>query len=120
MYKISVPIVIHERSVKEDILEKLKSIGASRVFLAFGIPSVDENKNRKKIELFKEFIPFFKASGIETGIWLWTFWRSDLTEQYIENNMMVTSKGKKKLTKSHINSNIENHSGYCCPSSPEL
>ena len=79
-----------------------------------------KTKIEKKIELFKEFIPFFKASGIETGIWLWTFWRSDLTEQYIENNMMVTSKGKKKLTKSHINSNIENHSGYCCPSSPEF
>ena len=61
MYKISVPVLIHERSIKENIYEQLKNTGAQRVFLAIDVISLDAEKNRKNIEILREFIPFFKS-----------------------------------------------------------
>lgn len=81
MYKISIPVVVHERFCKEDVLRVLKESGAERVFLATDIISLDDEKRNNMLALLRENVPFFKANGLETGIWFWTFWRGDLHKE---------------------------------------
>lgn len=120
MYKISVPVLINERSVKEDIYEQLKIAGAQRVFLAIDVISLDTEKNKKHMEILREFIPYFKSKDLEFGVWFWTFWRSDLTEEYLNDCMMESGEGRKRTRNAELNSVIKKVTGFCCPASQKF
>ena len=79
MYKISVPIKNEnfERAGKEELVKKLKSLDAQRVFLALGTYETDEAKRKKVFASLKENTEFLKGHGFEVGAWIWTFWIKD-------------------------------------------
>ena len=122
MYKISIPVVITDRKnfVKEDTLKMLKTAGAQRVFLALGVPSFDKSINTKNANLLKELIPYFREKGFEVGVWIWTFWKKELTPDFINENIQVNSLGKQRLTTETLASNQNISSGFCCPSAPQF
>ena len=120
MYKISIPVLLNERSVKEDIYESLKNAGAQRVFLAIDVISLNDEKNKKHMEILREFIPYFKSKGFEVGVWFWTFWRSDLTEEYLNDCMMESGEGRKRTRNAELNSVIKKVTGFCCPASQKF
>ena len=76
MYKISVPIMNKnfERAGKEELVKKLKSLDAQRVFLALDTYETDEEKRKKAFASLKENAEFLKKHGFEVGAWVWTFW----------------------------------------------
>ncbi len=77
MYKISVPVMMHERFCKEACLAELNRVGAKRVFLALDILCFNKAERQKIYPMLDECIKYFKVNGLEVGIWFWTFWRSD-------------------------------------------
>jgi len=121
MYKISMPVVTtNESSTNEEIYEKYVAAGATRIFLGVGIISLDKKKQQIELDKLREMIPFFKSKGLEVGVWVWTFWRSELTEEYLEDCMQMQFSGEKRVTESDLNTNIKNHSGFCCPASEKF
>lgn len=77
MYKISVPVVlgnIERCGGKERLLEELRKLDAERVFLSPGTQILDKQEKEKELKLIKEYCDFFKANGLEVGVWFWTFW----------------------------------------------
>lgn len=121
MYKLSIPIVTENTiAKKEESYQKLLEAGANRVFLGIGIVSLDSQKNEKYLATLRDWIPYFKSKGLEVGVWVWTFWRSELDDEYLEDCMQMNSSGKKRLSETDLNTNVKNHSGFCCPASEKF
>ena len=76
MYKISVPVMNQnfERAGKEELVKKLKSLDAQRVFLALSTYETDEAKREEVFASLKENAQFLKGHGFEVGAWIWTYW----------------------------------------------
>lgn len=76
MYKISVPVMNKnfERAGKEELVKKLKSLDAQRVFLALDTYETNEAKREKVFASLKENAQFLKGHGFEVGAWIWTYW----------------------------------------------
>ncbi len=70
---------------KEKTLEALQKMGAERVFIALDILSFNPQKREKMLSMLSDALEFFKATNLEVGVWMWTFWRSDL--DYIPSKM---------------------------------
>lgn len=105
MYKISVPIMLRTlpRYGAEAYIEKLKKIGAKRVFLSIDSYIIEEEKRKEMLDGLNEYIPLFRNAGFEVGVWLWAF-------------MIV---GDKKYT--HITSpNGSVSANQVCPSDDEF
>jgi hypothetical protein len=75
MYKISVPVMNKnfERAGKEELVRKLKSIDAQRVFLALDTYETDVEKQKIIFSSLKENTEFLKKHGFEVGAWVWTY-----------------------------------------------
>lgn len=76
MYKISVPVIVDrlERAGRERMNEHLKTLGASRVFLALGDQyQKDPARVARTMELLRDNAAYFHQQGLEVGAWLWTF-----------------------------------------------
>jgi len=75
MYKISVPVMNEnfQRAGKDEIVKKLKSLDAQRVFLALDTYETDEEKRKKIFASLKENAEFLKNHGFEVGAWIWTY-----------------------------------------------
>ena len=97
MYTVSIPVVLNEHFCKEEICSELKRAGANRVFLSVGKISFDPVKRKATLAQLREFVPYFQSQGFETGIWFWTFWRSDIDSK-TEDYLMVTASGDKRLS----------------------
>ncbi len=82
MYKISIPVMLSDRFKKEETLLELKRAKADRVFLAISTISFNKEKRERALRLLAENIPYFKSNGIETGVWFWTFLRSDKEDNF--------------------------------------
>lgn len=76
MYRLSVPVMLHDGFDREGTLAQLRRCGAERVFLAIDTLSFDPKEREHTLALLRENIPFFQAAGLETGVWLWSFLRS--------------------------------------------
>lgn len=63
-----------ERAGKEELVKKLKSMDAQRVFLALSTYETDEAKREKTFSSLKENTDFLKKNGFEVGAWIWTYW----------------------------------------------
>ncbi len=108
-----------ERFDAKKALSELRRAGAHRVFLALGAPSMMKQNRQKDLEFLRENIPFFKAAGLEVGIWFWTFWRNDITD--VKSVLMAKADGAERTTKSPLNrENSSGISGFCCPTSKEF
>jgi len=77
MYKISVPVMLGEAFDAPGTLAELMRAGAQRVFLAIPTLSFQKEKREAIIAMLEENIPYFKKNGLETGVWLWTFLRTN-------------------------------------------
>ena len=121
MYKISVPVMINDRFDKEKTLLQLQKMEADRVFLAIDILSFDQSKREHILNMLKEFVPYFKSAGLETGVWLWAFWRTD-TEMAKANMPIITGfDGKKAEEKNGCATPTGNiSSAFFCPTSTEF
>ncbi len=78
MYDFSVPVYLHPQFDRERTLQILQKMGARRVFLALDILSFRKDVRAEQLSSLSELIPYFKAGGLEVGVWFWTFWRKDL------------------------------------------
>lgn len=76
MYKISVPVsnTNLERNGRQQTLEELKRLDATRVFLAMDTYEMDAKKRAAVLETLTDNCHFFKQNGFEVGAWFWTFW----------------------------------------------
>ena len=116
MYKISIPVVLHDRFDKEATLSELRRAGAHRVFLALGAPSMSAEIRKKDLVALRENIPFFKAAGLEVGVWFWTFWRNDVI--CADEMLMTKPDGSLRITEGIVASEkISGISGFGCPAS---
>ena len=81
MYKISVPIINRriDRMGRENLLAELKRLDAERVFLSLGIYPQDEEQRAELLRTVRENCAYFKAQGLEVGVWYWTFWMKNNT-----------------------------------------
>lgn len=117
MYKVSVPFMLNEKSNKEEMLKALKKAGAEYVFLAFESVSTDSEINRKNFELLRDTVPFFKANGLKVGVWIWTFWLTELGDAQLESEVMVNSRGEPRLSVNPVGNNTKSSDGFFCPTS---
>ncbi len=75
MYQVSVPIMLEtcERYGTERYIERLRQMGAVRVFLAVNSYETDVEKRKKVLDALKKHVPAFQKAGFEVGVWLWAF-----------------------------------------------
>lgn len=93
MYEISVPVMVTAPTFnKEAVLKDLILVGAKRVLLAIPFSSHDAAVMEGYYNVLAEAISFFKANGLETGVWFWTF-RFETQEAHY--TVMVNSLGEK-------------------------
>lgn len=111
MYTISMPISINNKNSKEKTLEQLRRAGASRVFLSFGRVSFDGNKRKKVLNWLKENIEYYKENGLETGVWFWALWRSDIDKANKKMQMITAFEGF---------STESNNTAFICPSDKDF
>ena len=120
MYKISVPVMVNERFNKEKTLVQLRKMEAHRVFLSLDILSFDKEKRGEKLNFLKDLIPFFKSAGLETGVWLWTFWRVNTELATSQMTVITGFDGKLAEEKNGCGPTGNISSAFFCPSSPEF
>jgi len=114
VYKISIPASAANKNVnKEELYKILIEAGATRMFWSMGIISLKKEKLQAELDFLREVVPYFQERGIEVGIWFWTFWRNELTEEYLEDCMQVKFSGAKRI----VETTLKNNSGFCCPAS---
>ncbi len=77
MYKISIPVVVHDHFRKEETLAELRRAKADRVFLALSEIPFHPERRRERYRQLAELIPYYRAAGLEIGIWFWSFMRQD-------------------------------------------
>lgn len=109
-HQLSVPFVISDRMKKEDVLDCLKRCDADYVFLSYSRLSANRKKNEESFSVLSEYIPYFKSFGYKVGIWVWSFWLDDVSENGIQNELMVRSNGSKRLDEEPCG-----NSGSFCP-----
>ena len=69
MYKTAVPVALTtcERYGTEIYVERLRRMGAERVFLAIGSYRTDEKRRRDTLDALRRYIPIFRQAGFEVG-----------------------------------------------------
>ena len=117
MYKISIPITVHENFKKEVVLEALKKCGADYVFLAPPLNSAKKEVNNSYIEMLRDLVPFYKENGFCVGVWIWSLWVTDLEKDSLLDYVMVNHKGEPRTNDNYLNSNKKICSGFICPTS---
>lgn len=115
MYKISIPVMLHDRLEKEKILKILQECKAERIFLAAGVPSINPKERSKTLERLRELVPYFQKRGLEVGIWFWSFWRKGLDADEAEDYLMADGDGHLRFE----SGKEEKNSGFCCPAAPK-
>ena len=120
MYKISVPIMLNGRVDKEKTLKELKRMEAERVFIAIEILSFDKEKRSDILNELKDLIPFFKSEGLETGVWLWTFWRVDIDKAPADMPVITAFDGRIAQENSGCGPTGNISSAFYCPTSEEF
>ena len=116
MYKITIPVVFTERFDKESVLSELRRAGAERVLFALGAPSMLKENREFDLRMLRENIPFFRAAGLEIGIWFWTFWRNDVGDT--KTLLMAKADGEPRTSKSPLNREVSSGvPGFGCPAS---
>ena len=75
MYILSVPLMLEQvdRYGAQVYIDKLKEIGAQKVFLARNSYQQDSFLAQKEFDALKKHVPVFQKAGFEVGAWLWTF-----------------------------------------------
>lgn len=116
MYKISVPVMINDRFDREKVLTQLKKIHAQRVFFALEIISLDMEK-RKDFGTLGNDIKFFQFNGFEVGVWVWTFWRTNIDLVGDEMPIVTGFDGKKAYESNACDTSGKIESAFMCPSS---
>ncbi len=117
MYKISMPIKVHERFNKEVVLEALKKCGADYVFLSPPLNSAKKEVNDRNIEMLRDLVPFYKENGFCVGVWIWSLWVTDFEKDSLLDYVMVNHKGEPRSYDNYLNSNKKTCSGFICPTS---
>lgn len=120
MYKISVPVMLSERFDKDKTLLALRKMDAERIFLAIPILSFDQDKRKDTLKSLEDLIKFYKSEGLETGVWLWTFWRSNLDKAPFDMPIITAFNGKTAEENSGCEPTGEISSAFFCPSSEEF
>lgn len=125
-YKVSIPVMVHERFCKEEVLEALRACGAERIFLAAGVLAFHQEENDRLLDRLRECVPYFQEQGFEVGIWFWSFWRSGMDGEEAEKCLMVNTEGKTRVSAEEgdegdaVGGEGRKYSGFCCPSSGEF
>lgn len=120
MEKLAIPFLMNNFRKKEEALEFLKEAGADTAIIAVDIVSVNPQKYRANFDEAEEWSIYFKSYGFETGIWLWTLWRTDLTEREDEDYLIIGPNGEKSMKSTSLNSAVKRVSGAACPSSEKF
>lgn len=70
--KVALPLsnALCKDNTKDEYLSELRRAGASRVWLCPGLPYRSETQLNEEEILLKKNIEFFKAAGLEVGIWM--------------------------------------------------
>ena len=80
-YSITVPVInepgLQKFGGREKVLSELNKLGASRVNLCLERYVFDREKRDNAMCALKENSDWFKARGLSTCAWLWTFWGED-------------------------------------------
>ena len=119
-YKISIPVMLHEHFCKEDILAVLKACKAERIFLAVGVLSFEPEKHNRMMEMLKKYVPYFQSNGLEVGIWFWSFWRSGLDVNELEDYLIVNTEGDMRSSGDTLEGEKKEGAGFCCPASEKF
>lgn len=119
-YKISIPITVHERFCKEEVLAAMKECGAERIFLSAGVLSLDGEKHGRIMERMKEYVPYFQANGLEVGSWFWSFWRSGIPAEELEDYLIVNMEGNPRVSGESLEGGVKEDAGRCCPASEKF
>lgn len=118
-YKVSVPVMVHERLDRREVLDVLKACHAQRVFLATGVLSLHPAEREGMMAMLREYVPYFQAAGLEVGIWFWSFWYSGIGEE-LEDALMVGMGGGQRVTRDCLGFDVGEKSGFCCPASEKF
>lgn len=117
MYKVSLPITITAIKDKAAVARALKEANADYIFIALGQVSAEKEKQQPDIEKLQELIPYFRKEGFKVGVWIWSLWIKDLTQDVLEDYMMKNHKGEMRLAGTLLNDNQKICSGFLCPTS---
>ncbi len=73
MNKLYIPITAVDKVDLNKILVQLKKIGAERLYLAADRYSYNREERIKELEYTKHVADFFKAEGLDVGVWICSF-----------------------------------------------
>lgn len=122
MLRTLLPIHVKENTDKDEVLATLQEARAQTAILSLDdvILSAQKEKYEKKFAELAEIVRFLRANGYRVGIYFWSLWLTDLDRATLEREVMVSAKGKPRISNTALNSNEPRLSGFLCPTSSKI
>ena len=122
MFNTYLPFNIKENTDANEILMTLRRVGAKYAILSFDdvIMSCKRERYEKKFEMIADLVPILKSHGYGVGIYFWSLWLTDMENDELVGEVMLSSSGKPRIRQTALNSNEPQLSGFLCPASSKM